>query len=264
MEQKRILLTIGYDGTAYSGWQFQENGPSIQDEVEKALRAALGEFVRVTGASRTDAGVHARGQRAHFDTAASIPPEKYPFVLNRYLPEDIRVTAARQVDKDFHARFMAVGKWYTYRIRNAPHPDALFHRMEAHVPVRLDENAMRESGQALLGTHDFSAFAAAGGQAKTTVRTIDGFFLERRGDEIILRIHGDGFLYNMVRNIAGTLIDVGHGRLDGECIARAIQSKNRLDLGVTAPAKGLELTRVEYAFEKGGTANDPGYIGIAF
>ena len=252
MERKRILLTVAYDGTAYCGWQFQENGPSIQEEIEKALEKALGSFVRVTGASRTDAGVHALGQRAHFDTDSAIPPEKYPFVLNRYLPEDIRVTAGERVPDDFHARFRAIGKWYTYRIHNAPHASAVFRNCTAHVPVRLDENAMRESGRALLGTHDFSAFAAAGGQAKTTVRTIDAFFAERYGDEIVLRVHGDGFLYNMVRIIAGSLIDVGHGKLDTGCIARAIESKNRLDLGVTAPARGLELTRVEYAFEKGG------------
>ena len=251
MEKKRILLTIAYDGTAYCGWQYQENGPSIQEEIEKALEKALGVFTRVTGASRTDAGVHALGQRAHFDAVSSIPPEKYPFVLNRYLPEDIRVTAGVRVPDDFHARFQAVGKWYTYRIHNAPHASAVFRNCTAHVPLRLDEDAMRESGRALLGVHDFAAFAAAGGQAKTTVRAIDAFFVERSGDEITIRVHGDGFLYNMVRIIAGTLIDVGHGKIDPGCVARAIESKNRLDLGVTAPARGLELTRVEYAFEKG-------------
>ena len=264
MDQKRILLTVGYDGTEYCGWQYQDNGPSIQQEIEKALEAALGEFTRVTGASRTDAGVHARGQRAHFDTCSSIPADKYPFVLNRYLPRDIRVTAARRVAQDFHARFQAVGKWYTYRIHNAPHPSALFGRMTAHVPVRLDEEAMRRCAAALIGTHDFSAFAAAGGQAKTTVRTIDTFFLDRIGDDLILRVHGDGFLYNMVRIIAGTLIDVGHGRLKEDCMARAVASGNRLDLGITAPAQGLELTRVEYAFEKEGADGDPGYPCGAF
>ncbi len=246
MEQKRILLTVSYDGTAYVGWQYQDNGPSIQNELEKALEKALGQFVRVTGASRTDAGVHALGQRAHFDTCSSIPPEKYPFVLNRYLPEDIRVTAGIQAPDDFHARFMAKGKLYTYRIHNAAHASAIFRNCTAHVPVRLDEERMGRCAQALLGTHDFAAFAAAGGQAKTTVRTIDSFSVSREGEEITLRVHGNGFLYNMVRIISGTLIDVGHGKLDEGCIARAIESKNRLDLGVTAPACGLELTRVEY------------------
>ena len=256
MEQKRILLTVSFDGTAYVGWQFQENGPSIQNEIEKALEKALGQFIRVTGASRTDAGVHALGQRAHFDVRSSIPPEKYPFVLNRYLPEDIRVTAAIQVPDDFNARFRAAGKLYTYRIHNAAHASAIFRHCTAHVPVELDTEAMQRCGKSLLGTHDFSAFAAAGGQAKTTVRTIDYFSVERQGQEVVLRVHGNGFLYNMVRIIAGTLIDVGHGKLDEGCIARAIESKNRLDLGVTAPACGLELTRVEYDFEREEKAHD--------
>ena len=249
VEQKRILLTVSYDGTAYVGWQYQDNGPSIQDELEKALQKALGQFIRVTGASRTDAGVHALGQRAHFDVCSSIPPEKYPFVLNRYLPEDIRVTAARQVPEDFHARFMAAGKLYTYRIHNASHASAILRHCTAHVPVTLDVEAMRRCGQALLGTHDFAAFAAAGGQAKTTVRTLDFFDVRREDTEITIRVHGNGFLYNMVRIIAGTLIDVGHGKLSEDCVARALESKNRLDLGVTAPACGLELTRVEYDLE---------------
>ena len=249
MEQKRILLTVSYDGTAYVGWQYQENGPSIQDELEKALQKALGTFVRVTGASRTDAGVHALGQRAHFDTGSSIPPEKYPFVLNRYLPPDIRVTEGRQVPENFHARFRAVGKLYTYRIHNAPHASAILRNCTAHIPVWLDAEAMRRCVLPLIGTHDFIAFAAAGGQAKTSVRTIDFFDIQRQDTEITLRVHGNGFLYNMVRIIAGTLIDVGHGRLPEDCIARALESRNRLDLGVTAPACGLELTRVEYDFD---------------
>ena len=254
METKRILLTISYDGTAYSGWQFQENGPSIQDEIEKALQKATGAFARVTGASRTDAGVHALGQRAHFDTVSSIPPEKYPFVLNRFLPEDIRVTEGIQVPPDFHARFQASGKLYTYRIHNARHPSAIFRHVTAHVPVPLDEKAMDECAKYLLGTHDFAAFAASGGQAKTTVRTIDAVSVRREGEEITLKVHGNGFLYNMVRIIAGTLIYVGQGKLTMDCIPKALESKNRLDLGVTAPACGLELTRVEYAFEEGGRA----------
>ena len=183
MEQKRILLTVSYDGTAYVGWQYQDNGPSIQDELEKALQKALGTFVRVTGASRTDAGVHALGQRAHFDTCSSIPPEKYPFVLNRYLPPDIRVTEGRRVPDDFHARFQAVGKLYTYRIHNAAHASAILRNCTAHVPVWLDAEAMRRCALPLIGTHDFIAFAAAGGQAKTSVRTIDFFDIQRHDTE---------------------------------------------------------------------------------
>jgi len=251
MNMKRILLTVSYDGTAYAGWQFQKNGPSIQEELEKALEAALGRFTRVTGASRTDAGVHALGQRAHFDTDSNIPPDKYPFVLNRYLPEDIRVVEGKQVADDFHARFDAAGKLYTYRIHNAPHPSAIYRNMTAHFPYPLDERIMHAAGQQILGTHDFAAFAAAGGSAKTTVRTIDFLKVERREQEVILQVHGNAFLYNMVRIIAGTLMGIGQGKLPFDCLTRALETGNRLELGVTAPAGGLELTRVEYAFEQG-------------
>ena len=160
------------------------------------------------------------------------------------------MTEARQVPEDFHARFQAVGKMYTYRIHNAPHASAILRNCTAHVPVRLDEAAMRRCALPLIGTHDFIAFCAAGGQAKTSVRTIDFFDVQRQDTDVTLRVHGNGFLYNMVRIIAGTLIDVGHGRLPEDCIARALESKNRLDLGVTAPACGLELTRVEYEFDR--------------
>ena len=249
MEEKRILLTISYDGTAYCGWQFQSNGPSIQEEVEKALEKALGQFTRITGASRTDAGVHALGQRAHFDTCSNIPADKYAFVLNRFLPEDIRVLEGKVVPHDFHARFQAAGKLYTYRIHNARHPSAIYRNLTAHVPYPLDEKMMHEAGLAIIGTHDFTAFAAAGGQAKTAVRTMHYLNVSRQGEEIILQVHGNGFLYNMVRIIAGALIGVGQGKLPMDCLQRALESKDRLDLGVTAPASGLELTRVEYDFE---------------
>ncbi len=250
METKRILLTVSYDGTNYSGWQFQENGPSIQEALEKALEKGTGAFTRVTGASRTDAGVHALAQRAHFDTASPIPAEKFPFVLNRYLPPDIRVTAALRVPNDFHARFNAAGKLYTYRIWNARHASALLRCLTAHVPVRLAEGAMQAAAAQLIGTHDFAAFAAAGGSAKTTVRTIDFADVRREEDMVTLRVHGNAFLYNMVRIIAGALIGVGQGKLPADCIATAIRTGSRLDLGVTAPACGLELTRVEYDFER--------------
>ena len=253
MAAKRILLTVSYDGTAYCGWQWQENGPSIQAELEKALEQALGVFTRVTGASRTDAGVHALGQRAHFDTVSRIPPDKYPFVLNRFLPTDIRVLEGEEVAPDFHARFMARGKWYTYRIHNAPQPSALYRNLTAHIPVPLDDNAMHQAAQQLLGTHDFAAFAAAGGSAKTTIRTIDFVSVQRQGTEITPRIHGNAFLYNMVRIIAGTLVGIGQGKLSPDCIPQALETGNRLLLGVTAPACGLELTRVEYAHELGET-----------
>lgn len=252
---RRILLTVGYDGTRYSGWQRQLNGPGIQSEIERALSRAEKREARVTGASRTDAGVHARGQRVHFDTESRIPAEKYPFVFNTLLPPDIRVTAAREVDFDLHARFSAKGKIYTYRIDNAPHPDAVGARFRAHQGVRLDETLMRLSALHLVGTHDFAAFEASGGTSKTTVRTIRRMDVERLGDFITLTTEGTAFLYNMVRIIAGTLMYVGMGRLSPDCTKRALQTGDRLLLGPTAPAKGLELTKVYYEGEPHGEEN---------
>ena len=242
----RILLTIEYDGTAYAGWQRQLNGLAVQQVVEEALGRACGERIVITGASRTDAGVHARGQTAHFDTASRIPPEKYPFVLNTMLPPDVRVQAGRQVPPGFHARFMTCGKQYTYRIINSRHGSALHRLTHAHVPVPLDAERMNRAAQTLLGRHDFAAFQASGGTARTTVRTIRTARVTRVGDEIVLTVEGDAFLYNMVRIIAGTLIEIGQGRRGEDAFTRAIGSGNRLDLGVTAPPHGLELTRVDY------------------
>lgn len=243
----RVLLTISYDGTAYCGWQRQLNGDTVQAQIERALRRATGEDIAVTGASRTDAGVHALGQRAHFDTDCSIPPEKFPFVLNRFLPRDIRVLAGLAVPLDVHARFSATGKTYTYRIHNAAHPSALYRDLTAFFPYPLDDVKMNAAARALLGTHDFAAFAASGGHTKTTVRTIDDLSVSREGERVTLRVHGNAFLYNMVRIIAGTLMDIGTGKLPPECLREALETRDRLSLGVTAPAAGLELTNVDYA-----------------
>ena len=243
---RRILLTLGYDGTAYSGWQRQYNGLAVQQVLEEALARATGETIAVTGASRTDAGVHARGQAAHFDTDSTIPPEKYPFVLNTMLPGDIRVQTGREVPPDFHARFMTCGKRYTYRIDNSRHGSALTRLTHTHVPVPLDIAPMREAAQTLLGQHDFAAFQASGGTAKTTVRTLRYIALTQEGPIFTLTVEGDAFLYNMVRIIAGTLIEIGHGKRGADAFTRAFDSLDRLDLGVTAPPHGLELTEVFY------------------
>ena len=247
---KRILLTVEYDGTNYAGWQRQINGLAVQQVLEEALQKATKERIVVTGASRTDAGVHALGQTVHFDTESRIPPEKYPFVLNTMLPRDVRVHTGREVPEGFHARFMTCGKRYTYRIVNSRHASAIRRNTHVHVPLPLDLAPMQEAAKQLLGTHDFAAFAAAGGSAKTTVRTIDRVSVERQGNMVTLKIHGNAFLYNMVRIIAGALIYIGQGKLDEGCIPRAIETGNRLELGITAPAAGLELTRVEYALDE--------------
>jgi len=243
---KRILLTVEYDGTNYAGWQRQINGLAVQQVLEEALQKATKERIVVTGASRTDAGVHALGQAVHFDTESRIPPEKYPFVLNTMLPRDIRVHTGREVPEGFHARFMTCGKRYTYRIVNSRHASAIRRNTHVHVPLPLDLAPMQEAAKLLLGTHDYAAFQAAGGTAKTTIRTITKAELVQLDDEIILTVEGDAFLYNMVRIIAGTLIEIGHHRRGEDAFTRAISSGDRLDLGVTAPPHGLELTRVDY------------------
>ena len=198
---RRILLTIEYDGTAYSGWQRQYNGLAVQQLIEEALTRATGEAITITGASRTDAGVHALGQCAHFDTSSRIPPEKYPFVLNTMLPRDIRVQAGREVPDGFHARFMTCGKRYTYRILNSRHGSAIRRNTFAHVPIPLDLDAMRQALPTLLGTHDFAAYQASGGTAKTTIRTIRMAEMTAQGDEIILLVMDNGMQHDIMRSI---------------------------------------------------------------
>ena len=246
---KRILLKVEYDGTAYAGWQRQLNGLAVQEVLEEALVSACGHPVTVTGASRTDAGVHALDQRVHFDTDCSIPPEKYPFVLNTLLPPDIRVLDGREVPADFHARFLTSGKTYTYRIWNARHASALRRNTHWHIPVPLEEKQVREALKSLPGCHDFAAFQAAGGTAKTTVRTLRSAELRINGSEWCLTVSGNAFLYNMVRIIAGTSAEIGLGRLGADAFAKAFDTLDRLSLGMTAPAHGLELTEVRYPDE---------------
>ncbi len=243
---RRILLTVEYDGTNYAGWQRQLNGLAVQQVLEEALAKATGERIVVTGASRTDAGVHALGQAVHFDTGSRIPPEKYPFVLNTMLPRDVRVHAGREVPEGFHARFMTCGKRYTYRMVNSRHASAIRRNTHVHVPLPLDTGLMRQAAAELLGTHDYAAFQASGGTAKTTVRTITRADIGVLGDEVILTVEGDAFLYNMVRIIAGTLIEIGYGRRSVHAFSEAYETLDRLSLGVTAPPQGLELTEVKY------------------
>ena len=245
----RILLTVSYDGTNYSGWQLQENAVAVQQRLEEALEKLIHTPIRVTGASRTDAGVHALGQRVHFDTVSRIPADKYPFALNTCLPPDIRVLEGRDVPGDFHARFDAKGKRYTYRIHNASHASAIYRNITAHVPYKLDVDLMRKSLPDLLGTHDFAAFQASGGTAKTTIRTISDIRLDQDGDLLTLTVFGNAFLYNMVRIIAGTMLDIGMGRAAPDSFQKALETRDRLALGITAPASGLELTRVYYEDE---------------
>ena len=243
---RRIHLIVEYDGTAYAGWQRQANAMTVQEKLERAILKLTGEELCVSGASRTDAGVHALGQSAHFDTESRIPADKFSFALNTLLPPDIRVTRSEEVPLEFHARFSTRGKRYRYLFHAAPHAGALTRNTHAHVIYPLDAERMQAEAQDLVGTHDFAAFAASGSVVKDTVRTIYRAEVTREGSEIRLIVEGSGFLYNMVRIIAGTLIGVGSGKLEPGAFKRAIASGDRLDLGITAPAHGLTLMEVFY------------------
>ncbi|MBQ3574660.1 MAG: tRNA pseudouridine(38-40) synthase TruA [Clostridia bacterium] len=243
---RKIHLIVEYDGTDYAGWQRQSNAMTIQEWLEKAVKKLTGETVCVHGASRTDAGVHALGQSAHFETESRIPADKFSFALNTLLPPDIRVVKSEEVDADFHSRFSGKGKRYRYLFYAAPHAGALNRRTHAHVIYPLDVEKMANEAATLVGTHDFGAFAASGSVVKDTVRTIYRADVTQNGPEIQLVVEGNGFLYNMVRIIAGTLIGVGSGKLEPGAFKRAIESGSRLDLGITAPAHGLTLMEVFY------------------
>lgn len=242
----RVLLTIEYDGTAYAGWQYQKNALAVQQVVEQALQRLTGSFARVTGASRTDAGVHARGQAAHVDVDTPIPMNRLPMALNTHLPPDVRVVGARQVAGDFHARFDALGKRYTYTIINRPYAPALDRLRAFHIFGKLDVEAMRQAAGALPGLHDFKAFQATGAQTKTTVRRLWQAQVHQTGECVVLTVSGEGFLYNMVRIIAGTLGYVGIGKLDADVIRRMLQTGQRVLGGPTAPPQGLILENVYY------------------
>lgn len=243
----RIGLVIEYDGTAYGGWQRQKNAPSIQQEVEEALERALGLHCRVTGAGRTDAGVHAYGQTAHFDTPLHIPADRYAYILNGKLPPDIRIVRSWEAEEGFHARRSAKGKHYRYTIYQAPHGSALERNTSMHIPQALDVREMQKAAQALVGEHDFSAFRTEGSNIVGTVRTIYRLEVRQQGNHIYIDVWGNGFLYNMVRIIAGTLVAVGKGKIPAQAMGDILKSKDRTRAGATAPAKGLAMCEVFYA-----------------
>ena len=242
----RCLLKVGYDGSAYRGWQFQKNGPSVQDEIQKALFKLTGKDITIYGASRTDAGVHALSQFCHFDNPSEIKSHKFALALNAFLPMDIRIISSQEVDNYFHARYNAIEKTYSYRIWNASYAHPILGHMTAHVPKKLDINVMNQAIPTILGEHDFSAFQASGGISNTTIRTLKDCYLTKDGNLYTLVVVGKSFLYNMVRIISGTLIDIGHYRLLPTAFSTAFSSFDRRDLGSTAPARGLELSQIKY------------------
>lgn len=247
-----ILLTLAYDGTNYSGFQVQPNGLTVAAVFQDAVEAVLGCRPDIKGCSRTDAGVHAEGFALNLHAELKMPVEKFPLALNHHLPPDIRVLAARQVPEAFHARYAAHTKTYRYRIRNCAVDSPFEARYMYRLPRRLDETRMNAAAAQFVGTHDFLALCAAGSSAAAhgdTVRTITDCRVTRTGDEVTISVTADGYLYNMVRILAGTLCEVGAGRLAPEAIPAILQSRDRKQAGPTLPAKGLVLERVHYGDE---------------
>lgn len=249
---RTLKLTLQYDGTAYVGWQRQESGTSIQSLLEDALARIEGAAVSVQGSGRTDAGVHALGQTASVVLGSAIELPVLSRALNAVLPPDVRVLGIEEVESGFHARFSAVGKVYEYRILNAPIVSPFLHRYVWHVPQPLEIDVMREASQALVGAHDFAAFQGSGSIVATTDRVIRAIewqdVITTGGYDLplVMRIEGDGFLRHMVRNIVGTMVEVGAGRWPAQRVADALASRDRAQAGPTAPARGLFLVRVLY------------------
>ena len=247
----RIKLTVAYDGTNYCGWQVQPNGVSIQSTLQKAIENLLGEKTDVTGASRTDSGVHALGQVAVFDTDKNIPDWKYALAINQRLPKDIVVQKSEEVPLDFHPRYTDVEKTYEYRILNRRTQLPKERLYSYFVPKKLNVDKMREAGVYLVGEHDFKSFCSQKTKVLSTVRTIYSLELIEEGDIVTLRVSGNGFLYNMVRIIAGTLIRVGGGELAPDEMPRILGKKDRTAAGPTAPAHGLTMMGIEYEDAEG-------------
>jgi tRNA pseudouridine38-40 synthase len=269
---RNLKLEIEYDGTNYCGWQVQRSHhvtksqshqlKSIQEIIEKILQKILQEKIRLIASGRTDAGVHALAQVANFKTHSDIAPEKLQKALNGLLPDDISISKIQEVVQDFHSRFRAKSKIYRYTILNRVHPSALLRNMVYFYPYPLDVNLMRKEARCLIGKHDFKAFCASGSDAKDTARTIKRITIKkltyhlspityrlREPSLIVIEIEADGFLYNMVRNIVGTLIEIGRGRFPEGCLKRILQSRNRKLAGPIVPAKGLCLLEVKYSSE---------------
>ena len=243
---KRVGLIVAYDGTNYCGWQVQPNGITIQGELNRCLSELLGEEIETIGASRTDAGVHAMGNVAVFDTETRMPGEKISYALNQRLPEDIRIQLSEEMPMDFHPRYCDSVKTYEYRILNRRFQIPTERLYSNFYHYKLDEKKMREATSYLIGRHDFASFCGAGAQVKSTVRTIRSVEVERFGDMVTIRISGEGFLYNMVRIIAGTLIEIGNGQYPPERMQEILDARDREWAGPTAPAKGLTLLGIQY------------------
>lgn len=243
---KRIKLVVAYDGTNYCGWQIQPNGETIEGVLNRTLSELLKEDIKVTGASRTDSGVHSLGNVAVFDTETRIPPDKISYALNRFLPEDIAVQDSCQVASDFHPRRCESRKTYEYKILNRRFPQPVNRRDTYFFYRPLDIEKMRAAAGLLCGTHDFKSFCSVNTAVEDTVRTIHSLNVHKQGDILSIRVTGSGFLYNMVRIIAGTLIQTGTGDLEPGQISEILKACDRSAAGPTAPAHGLTMIGIEF------------------
>ena len=248
MKISNIRLTVAYDGTDYAGWQVQKNAKTVQGEIEKALKKIYGAKIRLIGAGRTDSGVHARAQIANFFETKKVSLKQLRSALNANLPKDISIVAVEKALPKFHARFDASGKVYRYTILNDPVSDPFTRNYCCRIPYRLDLSLMRKEAAVLLGRHDFKCFQRKSGSSpvKDTRRTIKKVILQKKGNLIHITIEADGFLHNMVRNVAGTLIEIGRGYFHKGSMRKILSSKDRTKAGPTAPAGGLTLIEVKY------------------
>jgi tRNA pseudouridine38-40 synthase len=246
---RNIKLLIEYDGSNYAGWQVQSKyrGKTIQKIIEKTLFGILRERVKLIASGRTDAGVHALGQVANFYTSSNMPLQRLKIALNGLLPEDIKIAGLSEAAQDFHSRFSAKSKVYRYSILNRDYSSALLRNSLYFFPHFLDVQLMQDEAKVLVGKHNFRAFQASQGRDKNPVKTIKNIEVKRRSGFIFIVIEADGFLYNMVRNIVGTLIEIGRGRMKEGSMQRILNSGNRRLAGPTAPAKGLCLLKVRYS-----------------
>ena len=249
---RNIKLTIEYDGKDFNGWQKQPNKLNIQGEIERAIEEVTGEKVDLIASGRTDAGVHALAQVANFKIQnMSIPVEKIPYALNSKLKKSIRIQSAEEVDDKFHSRYTCKKKTYRYTINNSEQGTAIYRNMQYHYPNKLDAQKMNEGAKYLIGEHDFKSFKASGTSSKSSVRTIYNAEVTQTGNQITIELTGNGFLYNMVRIIAGTLIRVGGGEMAPDEMPQILGKKDRTAAGPTAPAHGLTMMGIEYEDAEG-------------
>lgn len=243
---RNLLLTISFDGTAYHGWQVQENAVTVQQTLQDAMERICSKRDNVVGCSRTDAGVHANMYCCNIRTGSAIDCKKLVGALNAVLPRDIAALDCKEVDYDFHARYDCKSKEYIYKIWNSPNKNPFLYNYSLHYKYPLDEEFLSQQAKAFIGRHNFDAFCAAGSSVEDTERTVMNACVEREGDMVIFRVEADGFLYNMVRIMTGTLIDISRKKIPADSIEQIILSKNRSAAGYTAPAHGLYLNKIHY------------------